>query len=164
MTYTLVPRTNLLEQIHSFVAIDFVLEVLLASEQEFPFRDLRGREGGKSNHMSHKLQWPPKSADCSQQDNVTRFKTCEEVHAALTPATAVITTAAAAVAAAAAVPFDPDTTATSSTTTVKTGKFQSKPGYSRMWEDPVGDRNAVPLYNRLNFSTVPRKTANKKTW
>ena len=47
---------------------------------------------------------------------------------------------------------------------VTTGRSQSKPGYSRMWEDPLGDRHAIPLYNRLHFSTVPRKTVTKKTW
>ena len=31
------------------------------------------------------------------------------------------------------------------------------------WEDPIGSVN-VPLYNRMNFSTVPRKSANRKAW
>lgn len=35
--------------------------------------------------------------------------------------------------------------------------------YKRMWEDPVGTVK-VPLYNRMNFATVPRKSVNKKAW
>lgn len=31
------------------------------------------------------------------------------------------------------------------------------------WEDPIGSVT-VPLYNRMNFSTVPRKGAHRKAW
>lgn len=33
----------------------------------------------------------------------------------------------------------------------------------RMWEDDMGV-SSPSLYNRMNFATVPRKPANKKTW
>lgn len=35
--------------------------------------------------------------------------------------------------------------------------------HRRMWEDDMGV-NSPSLYNRMNFATVPRKPANKKTW
>jgi hypothetical protein len=34
----------------------------------------------------------------------------------------------------------------------------------RLWEDDLETVNVPSLYNRMNFATVPRKSANKKTW
>ena len=36
--------------------------------------------------------------------------------------------------------------------------------HRRMWEDDLGTVKDVPLYNRMNFATIPRKSVNKKTW
>lgn len=110
--------------------------------------------GAYLDHMSQRFQWPPVARH--RTESVARTKACEELHSA----------ASLLAAAEKANPFREDYSICEDVTTTAddTGKAQSKAGYSRMWEDPLGDRHSIPLYNRLNFSTVPRKATNKKAW